>query len=175
MRNLKLKQVLPVDTETETLQKFSRATRGLQSVSDSAVAAPAHHSDGSTSPMLHSVKETPGLHVMGDLYNVQCEQRYMVDADLLRKHCLRLVEEAGLSSVGDFFHQFDGAGGVTGMVVLAESHMSIHTWPEKNYVTVDVYVCSYTQDNRPRARKLYQSLLDTFNPERESAHAVERL
>jgi S-adenosylmethionine decarboxylase len=169
MRNLKLKQVLPVDTETETLQKFSEANGGLRSVSGSATP------DASTAPMLHSVKETPGLHVMGDLYNVQCDDQFMVDANLLRTHCLRLVEEAGLSSVGDFFHQFDGAGGVTGMVVLAESHMSIHTWPEKKYVTVDVYVCSYTQDNRPRARELYQSLLDTFQPERENAHSVERL
>ncbi|UCD70125.1 MAG: adenosylmethionine decarboxylase [Betaproteobacteria bacterium] len=112
---------------------------------------------------------------MGDLYDVNCDSAFMVDADLLRKHCLQLVEEAGLTSVGDFFHQFDGAGGVTGMVVLAESHMSIHTWPEKGYVTVDVYVCSYTQDNRSRARHLYQSLLDTFRPERENSHSVERL
>jgi len=169
MRNLKLKQVLPVDTETETLQDLSQADKGLRSVSGIAVPG------ASTTPLLQSVKETPGLHVMGDLYDVGCEDRYMLDADLLRAHCLRLVEQAGLSSVGDFFHQFDGAGGVTGMVVLAESHMSIHTWPEKKYVTVDVYVCSYSQDNRPRARQLYQSLLDTFQPERESSHSVERL
>ena len=169
MRNLKLKQVLPVDTETETLQKFSLAENGLHLASESGVA------DAGSSLALHSVKETPGLHVMGDLYGVQCEDRFLLDSDLLRAHCLKLVEDAGLSSVGDFFHQFDGAGGVTGMVVLAESHMSIHTWPEKRYVTVDVYVCSYTQDNRPRARQLYQSLLDTFKPERESVHSVERL
>lgn len=175
MRNLKLKQVLPVDTETETLQEFSQVTSGLHAVSGVGDAGHAESHDTSIKPLFHSVKETPGLHVMGDLYNVQCEERFMIDAELLRTHCLRLVEEAGLSSVGDFFHQFDGAGGVTGMVVLAESHMSLHTWPEKKYVTVDVYVCSYTQDNRPRARKLYQSLLDTFKPERENAHAVERL
>jgi len=169
MRNLKLKQVLPVDTETGTLQTFSLADNGLRLASQSAVA------DASSHPELHKVKETPGLHVMGDLYDVQCEDRFLLDADLLRTHCLKLVEAAGLSSVGEFFHQFDGAGGVTGMVVLAESHMSIHTWPEKRYVTVDVYVCSYTQDNRPRARQLYQSLLDTFKPERENSHSVERL
>ncbi len=169
MRNLKLKQVLPVDTETETLQDFSRAGDGPRTVSDSAGA------DQSTVRLLHSVKETPGLHVMGDLYDVQCDHDLMINSDRLRAHCLKLVEDAGLTSVGDFFHQFDGAGGVTGMVVLAESHMSIHTWPEKRYVTVDVYVCSYTQDNRPRARALYQSLLDTFQPERENSHSVERL
>ena len=170
MRNLKLKQVLPVDTETETLQKFSLAENGLRLASENS-----HVADAGSTPALHGVKETPGLHVMGDLYDVQCEERFLLDSDLLRKHCLELVKQAGLSSVGDFFHQFDGAGGVTGMVVLAESHMSIHTWPEKRYVTVDVYVCSYTQDNRPRARQLYRSLLETFNPQRESVHSVERL
>jgi S-adenosylmethionine decarboxylase len=112
---------------------------------------------------------------MGDLYDVTCDNDFMVNADLLREHCLKLVKDAGLSSVGEFFHQFGGDGGVTGMVVLAESHMSLHTWPEKNYVTVDVYVCSYSQDNRPRARQLYQSLLDTFKPGFEKSHAVERL
>ena len=53
MRNLKLKQVLPVDTETETLQKFSQADRGLHSVSGSTgTEAPA-------ATLLHSVKDTP--------------------------------------------------------------------------------------------------------------------
>lgn len=141
MRNLKLKQVLPVDN-TETLQK---------------------------------VKETPGLHVMGDLYDCECEDRYLLDCRLLTEHCLKLVEEAGLTVVGNYFHQFGGCGGVTGMIVLAESHMSIHTWPEKRYVTVDVYVCSYTQDNRPKARQLYESLLSTFKPAHENVHSVERL
>lgn len=175
MRNLKLKQVLPVDAETETLQVLHE-TEGLRTVSTTAGLDTTRKT-----PVLHSVKETPGLHVMGDLYDVQCEQRFLVDSDLLTEHCLRLVQEAGLSTVGHYFHQFEGAGGengmggVTGMIVLAESHMSIHTWPEKNYVTVDVYVCSYSQDNRPRARKLYQSLIDTFLPERENSHSVERL
>ncbi len=169
MRNLKLKQVLPVDTETETLQRFTDA-EGFRTVSKTTGLEST-----TKTPSLHCVKETPGLHVMGDLYGVQCEERFLVDSDLLTEHCLRLVEEAGLSTVGHYFHQFDGAGGVTGMIVLAESHMSIHTWPEKKYVTVDVYVCSFSQDNRPHARRLYQSLLDTFQPERECSHSVERL
>lgn len=169
MRNLKLKQVLPVDTESETLQKFSQASNGRHSTSGSAGP------DASKTRPLQSVKQTPGLHVMGDLYGVQCDADFLVNADRLRKHCLKLVEDAGLTSVGDFFHQFDGGGGVTGMVVLAESHMSVHTWPEKRYVTVDVYVCSYTQDNRPRARELYQALLDSFQPKTENSHSVERL
>jgi S-adenosylmethionine decarboxylase len=166
MRNLKLKKVRPVATETETLHK-NGDDLGLHLVGYSSQESPP--SD------LRAVKDTPGLHVMGDLYDVNCDNEFMVNADLLREHCLKLVRDAGLSSVGEFFHQFGGDGGVTGMVVLAESHMSLHTWPEKNYVTVDVYVCSYSQDNRPRARQLYQSLLDTFKPGFEKSHAVERL
>ena len=186
MRNLKLKQVLPVDTETDTLQNF-KGTDGFRTVSktaglDTNTKTPGLHSVTETlglhgvteTPGLDGVKETPGLHVMGDLFDVQCDERFLVDLDLLTEHCLQLVANAGLSTVGRYFHQFEG-GGVTGMVVLAESHMSIHTWPEKKYVTVDVYVCSYSQDNRPRARQLYQSLLDTFKPERENSHSVERL
>lgn len=166
MRNLKLKKVRPVATETETLHK-NGDDLGLHLVGYSSQESPP--SD------LRAVKDTPGLHVMGDLYDVNCDNEFMINADLLREHCLKLVRDAGLSSVGEFFHQFGGDGGVTGMVVLAESHMSLHTWPEKNYVTVDVYVCSYSQDNRPRARQLYQSLLDTFKPGFEKSHAVERL
>lgn len=166
MRNLKLKKVRPVATETETLHK-NGDDLGFHLVGYSSQESPP--SD------LRAVKDTPGLHVMGDLYDVNCDNEFMVNADLLREHCLKLVRDAGLSSVGEFFHQFGGDGGVTGMVVLAESHMSLHTWPEKNYVTVDVYVCSYSQDNRPRARQLYQSLLDTFKPGFEKSHAVERL
>tara|TARA_E500000331_G_scaffold67966_3_gene62634 strand:- start:30472 stop:30972 length:501 start_codon:yes stop_codon:yes gene_type:complete len=166
MRSLKLKKVRPVATETETLHKNGDYL-GLRVVGDSDEDPPAS--------AVRGVKDTPGLHVMGDLYNVTCDNEFMVDAELLKEHCLKLVSDAGLSSVGDFFHQFGGGGGVTGMIVLAESHMSLHTWPEKNYVTVDVYVCSYSQDNRPRAKQLYQSLLDTFKPEFEKSHAVERL
>ena len=168
MRNLKLKKVRPVATETETLHTNGDEL-GLHLVGNSSLG------DSHLSSPLNAVKDTPGLHVMGDLYDVKCDTEYMLDSDLLRAHCLKLVKDAGLSSVGDFFHQFGGDGGVTGMVVLAESHMSLHTWPEKNYVTVDVYVCSYSQDNRPRARSLYQALLDTFKPDYEKSHAVERL
>lgn len=144
MNNLKLKQVLP-DGSTETLQ---------------------------------DVKETPGLHLIGDLYDCACKDAYLLDVNLLTEHCLQLVKDAGLTAVGHYFHQFtneDGsAGGVTGMVVLAESHLSVHTWPERRYVTVDVYVCNYTSDNRPKARKLFNGLLRTFGSTNAVVHTVDR-
>ena len=61
------------------------------------------------------------------------------------------------------------------MIVLAESHMSLHTWPEKKYVTLDVYVCSYTQDNREKAKNLYKALEDLFQPSNKNYKEIDRL
>jgi S-adenosylmethionine decarboxylase len=123
-------------------------------------------------------KLTPGLHLIGDLYECAGDASFMLDAHALRNHCLQLVRECGLTAAGDYFHQFGESGvdaaGVTGMVVLMESHMSVHTWPEKGYVTVDVYVCNYTSDNRPKARRLFDGLLEMFRPADPRVVSVER-
>ncbi len=116
----------------------------------------------------------PGLHMMGDFYGCRCAPELLWQIKPVKRNCLRFVEKVGLNAVGHKFHKFEG-GGVTGMVVLAESHMSVHTWPEHGHVTVDVYVCSYTEDNRPNARKLYRLLTDLFLPAKENSREVERL
>jgi S-adenosylmethionine decarboxylase len=116
----------------------------------------------------------PGLHLIGDLYGCRCDYRHMVDRDAIEALCLRLVKEAGLTSVGSLFHAFGDNGGVTGMVVLAESHLSLHTWPEECYVTVDVYVCNYTTDNRAKARRLFDALMKAFKPADPHVCSVDR-
>lgn len=116
----------------------------------------------------------PGLHLIGDLYGCRCDYRLMVDRETIEALCLRLVKEAGLTSVGSLFHGFGDNGGVTGMVVLAESHLSLHTWPESGYVTVDVYVCNYTTDNRAKAHRLFDALLAAFKPADPHVCSVDR-
>ena len=54
--------------------------------------------------------------------------------------------------------------GITGVVLLAESHLAVHTWPERGAVTLDTYVCNLGTDNSGRARQLMQALLDAFAP-----------
>ena len=119
-------------------------------------------------------RSATGLHLIGDLYGCLCDSRLMLDADYLENFCKDRVSEAGLTSVGSLFHSFGEVGGVTGVVVLAESHLSLHTWPESGYVTVDVYVCNYTSDNRPKAQKLFDDLMAAFNPNEPHLHRVER-
>jgi S-adenosylmethionine decarboxylase len=118
--------------------------------------------------------QLPGLHLIGDLYGCRGDRRYFFDDRLLGDFCRARVDAAGLTAVGSLFHSFGEHGGVTGMVVLAESHLSIHTWPEENYVTLDVYVCNYSTDNRDKARRLFEDVADLFKPETPHYHSIDR-
>ena len=57
-------------------------------------------------------------------------------------------------------------GGVTGVVLLAESHVAIHTWPELGNVTLDIYVCNFSGDNSAKAEQLMQNLLQAYQADR---------
>ncbi len=114
-----------------------------------------------------------GLHLTADLHDCAAHPALLTDAGLLARTCLSLVEQAGLSAVAERFHAFAGAG-VTGMVLLAESHLAVHTWPEFNAVTLDVYVCNYSRDNSTRALALLDALIATFEPRRQSLKRLER-
>lgn len=114
-----------------------------------------------------------GLHVIADLYGCPAGP-VMTDAAILEETCVRFVREAGLLDVGRLFHAFPGGGGVTGTVVLAESHLSLHTWPENGYVSLDVFVCNYTSDNSFKARALAERLMELFAPETRRVQEVAR-
>ena len=114
------------------------------------------------------MRDMKGLHIIADLYNCP-KGRYLISADALRLLCIEACETAGLSILGQHFYQFDSfdqvqAGGATGAVVLAESHLAIHTWPERDEATLDVYVCNVTGDNSARAEHLYAALIAAFKP-----------
>jgi S-adenosylmethionine/arginine decarboxylase-like enzyme len=65
-----------------------------------------------------------GLHLMADLHGCTAAESLLRDAAALRTQCLDLVAAAGLGAVGECFHQFGHGGGVTGVVMLVESHLS---------------------------------------------------
>ncbi len=119
-----------------------------------------------------------GLHLTADLHDCLCEARWMVDADLLGDWCLEAVRQAGLHPVGRLVHAFPatprGAGGVTATVLLAESHLCVHTWPELRAVTVDVYVCNVEGDHSTRASVLLDRLLALFQAAHVERHELRR-
>ncbi|MDO5653213.1 MAG: adenosylmethionine decarboxylase [Brachymonas sp.] len=119
-------------------------------------------------------RKAPGLHLIGDLYGCRGDARMMTDAAWLEAFCKQAVAKAGLTSVGSLFHSFGEGEGVTGAVVLAESHLALHTWPEDDYVTLDVYVCSYSSDNSDKAEHLFNALMAAFEPADPHLHRVVR-
>jgi S-adenosylmethionine decarboxylase len=136
-----------------------------------------------------------GLHLTADLHGCPTDQPVMTDTDTLRKLCLAAVHAAGLAPVGELFYRFTGlpgagtglsrpagiAGkdantpvGITGVVLLAESHLAVHTWPEIAAVTLDVYVCNLGADNSERAHTLMAALVAAFEPAQVQRHALQR-
>ena len=119
-----------------------------------------------------------GLHLTADLFKCGCPVDLLTDRGALQAACIRLVRLAGLTVVGDDFHQFadiaGAASGVTGLVLLAESHLAVHTWPELNAVTLDVYVCNFREDNTVKAHALTESLVKLFAPERSNRNSLDR-
>jgi spermidine synthase/S-adenosylmethionine decarboxylase len=117
-----------------------------------------------------------GLHITADLYDCP-DGAEMRDAGRLAAACLAAVAAAGLETVAQVFHQFGTAAapaGATGAVVLAESHVAVHTWPELAAVTLDIYVCNFSRDNEARAEALYARLLELFRPGRSERQNLRR-
>ncbi len=123
-----------------------------------------------------------GLHLTADLRDCPVARAVMTEPEALRATCLAAVRAAGLQPVGELFHRFTPAPGadvhapvgITGVVLLAESHLAVHTWPEIAAVTLDVYVCNFGADNSARAHVLLGSLIDAFAPKQIERHALNR-
>ena len=114
-----------------------------------------------------------GTHLLAEWYGCDFSTPGLGDARTLREFCLGATRNAGLLVVGEAFHQFEPQG-VTGTVLLAESRLAIHTWPESGFVTLDVYVCNYLADNTQKALSLYHDLKAKFMPSRENFSQVQR-
>ncbi|HYE13473.1 MAG TPA: S-adenosylmethionine decarboxylase [Pyrinomonadaceae bacterium] len=76
-----------------------------------------------------------------------CDAEALRDVERLRALFSRAVEELSLRVVGEpVWHKFPGAGGVTGLALLSESHLACHTYPEFGFATFNLYCCR----ERPR-------------------------
>ena len=119
-----------------------------------------------------------GLHLIADLHDCRCPPSLLLDASGLESFCVDACTRHGLTVVGRLFHTFhdatDQAAGVTGTVVLAESHLAIHTWPEISSITLDIYVCNFSGDNSERAHALFHQVIANFEPSRTERLAVKR-
>jgi S-adenosylmethionine decarboxylase len=78
----------------------------------------------------------PGKHLLIDFWHARALDQAQIEAVMRRA-----AEACGATVLNVLLHSFGEGGGITGVAILAESHISIHTWPELDYVALDVFVC----------------------------------
>jgi S-adenosylmethionine decarboxylase len=112
--------------------------------------------------MTDSVK---GQHLLIDLHGASG----LSDAKKIERAMRAAVTAIGATLLSLDVHRFGGEGGVTGVAMLAESHLSIHTWPEQGFAAVDVFVCGQMQPDAAVA--VFE---DALSPSRSSVRVVAR-
>jgi S-adenosylmethionine decarboxylase len=82
--------------------------------------------------------DTTGTHLLAEYHG--CDRALLDDLEALRRIMREAAQAAGATVVAEVFQPFSPQG-VTGVVVIEESHFSVHTWPEYGYAAVDFYTC----------------------------------
>ncbi len=108
-----------------------------------------------------------GLHLLLELK--ECNPELLDNLDYVRNALIRAAEGVGAHIVGESFHQFSPQG-VTGILSIAESHISIHTWPEHCYAAADIFTCGSSFQPREAA----QVLIERFESNAPEITEVER-
>ena len=85
--------------------------------------------------------EFAGAHIIIDLWGAQ----QLNDIELMDKTLREAVDVAGATLLHIHLHHFTPNGGISGVAVLAESHISVHTWPERGFAAFDVFMCGAAQ------------------------------
>ena len=100
-----------------------------------------------------------GVHLIMEFYD--CNPNLLEKAEVVEKALLKAAREAGLTIIGVKSHQFNPRG-ATSMVIVGESHLSIHSWPEYGFAALDIFVCG----KNPAAKKAAKILIEEFKPGR---------
>jgi len=92
-----------------------------------------------------------GHQIVLDLYD--CARERLESVDVVRTALVQTARAVGVTIVEEVFHKFS-PWGVSGVVVIAESHLAIHTWPERRYAAVDIFTCGSSVDLHRATRYL---------------------
>ena len=117
------------------------------------------------------VLSIPGLHIIANLkssrFNLLRESVHFKD------FAEEIIIENKLNQLGSVYHDFP-SGGFTAVICLAESHLSVHTWPETGLITFDVFLSNYQKNNRPLTESIYNSVCDFFQASVVDEHFLNR-
>lgn len=113
----------------------------------------------------------PGLHILAEFTTAQAG--LFSSSANCKQFFDQVIKHYHLEKVGEVYHDFDGAG-FTAVLCLTESHLSIHTWPEFNLATFDIFLSNYQKDNSAKVRGIYADVLAFFQGEEINKTEVMR-
>jgi len=115
--------------------------------------------------MIRDGKTFAGMHIIVDLY----EAEHLDDIELVDKVMRECIEKCGANLLHIHLHHFTPNNGVTGVAVLSESHISVHTWPERNFAAFDIFMCGNAEPELA-----VDILQDRFNAKKIISTAKQR-
>ncbi len=110
-----------------------------------------------------------GKHLLLELKD--CNTGLLNDIEYLRKTLTWVAGHIGATVIKDDFYQFTPQG-VSGVIIIAESHISIHTWPEHNYAAVDIFTCGDIIDPKSAIKPLIERLQAKSSSYREIKRGI---
>jgi S-adenosylmethionine decarboxylase len=137
--------------------KEAKAPRARASARTVPVPAPLGDEDRKDHFITRNGLTFAGSHLIIDLW----EAEGLDDRDLIEQALIDAVNAAGATLLHIHLHTFTEGGGISGVAVLAESHISVHTWPERGYAAFDVFMCG---DAEPK--KALSVFKRAFRPKR---------
>jgi S-adenosylmethionine decarboxylase len=114
---------------------------------------------------LRSGVPAAGVHLFLDLFGAT----QLANMEVVETTLRRCVDIAGATLLHIHLHRFEPNGGISGVAVLAESHISIHTWPEADYAALDIFMCG-----QARPERCIEMLLEAFQPQRAVMEQILR-
>ena len=96
-----------------------------------------------------------GVHLLLELR--QCNSHRLDDLEFVRETMIAAARFMDAQIIGESFHRFNPQG-ITGVLAIAESHLSIHTWPELDYAAADIFTCGLSQDPHAAARVIIERM-----------------
>jgi len=114
---------------------------------------------------MSSTNPVVGRHLIADFSGA----RYQTDAEKIEYALRSASSHAGATVLEVVLHTFADSGGITGVAVLAESHISVHSWPEHDYIAFDIFMCGQSEP-----QQALQWLKDYFKPHTVNTRLIER-
>jgi S-adenosylmethionine decarboxylase len=108
-----------------------------------------------------------GTQLIIELYG--CDTLILNNKKTVTYFLLGAAEKLGATILSSYFHKFSPQG-ITGIVAIAESHLSIHTWPEHAYAAVDIFTCG----NRTHPHEAAKYLIERFSPDKHHIQEITR-